>query len=144
MAKTTCQICGVPFEQGQRRAQYCDECRDRIIERHDYLEQSHQTATRCLVCGKPLPDKKQYACSTNCARLLRNIVAQQRKELRLAEKKAGVKPGDKTDALPQRRRTRKGQMSKLGQDIAEARRLGVPYAYMMVQRHLTRITGRRL
>lgn len=134
---TICQICGGTFEQGQRRAKYCDKCRDRIIERHDYLEYSHQTATRCIICGKPLPDKKQYACSTNCARLLRNIVAQQRKELRQAEKRGiiPIQTGDTKQEEGVLSRKRNG-MSKLGRDIAEARRLGISYAYMMVQRYL--------
>ena len=64
-------------------------------------------------------------------------MAQQRKELRQAEKRGiiPIQTGDTKQEEGVLSRKRNG-MSKLGRDIAEARRLGISYAYMMVQRYL--------
>ena len=99
-----CLLCGETFTASDRakKQELCPSCRRRILkERNDYEMEWNQGGSPrpdfCVVCGKQIntPRTRKYTCSTNCKRIMRNIIEGDTKRQKRADnrkKTAALKP----------------------------------------------------
>lgn len=141
-----CLLCGETFTTSDRakKQELCPSCRRRILkERNDYEAEWNQGGSPkpdfCVVCGKQIntPRTRKYTCSTNCKRIMRNIIEGNTKRQKRAnnrKKTAALKDAEKLQDLhketpPTKEAVKKG--SHLGECIAAARKAGMSYGQYM-------------
>lgn len=123
-----CILCGETFTASDRakKQELCPSCRRRILkERNDYEMEWNQGGSPrpdfCVVCGKQIntPRTRKYTCSTNCKRIMRNIIEGDTKRQKRADnrkKTAALKAAEKFQDLhketpPQKRSREEGESS---------------------------------
>lgn len=106
-----CILCGETFTASDRakKQELCPSCRRRILkERNDYEMEWNQGGSPrpdfCVVCGKQIntPRTRKYTCSTNCKRIMRNIIEGDTKRQKRADnrkKTAALKAAEKFQDL---------------------------------------------
>ena len=141
-----CLLCGRNFRPSDRarRQELCPSCRQRILDERDAYEAEweqggSQSPDFCVVCGKQIntPRTRKYTCSTNCKRIMRNIIEGNTKRQKRAnnrKKTAVLKDAEKLQDLhketpPTKEAVKKG--SHLGECIAAARKAGMSYGQYM-------------